>query len=103
MSLEELAAIAQMSPKYFCRAFSQMTGRTPVEYLNYYRIEQAGEQLVMTENSVTEIALNCGFHDMSYFSKTFIRYKGVSPRTYRKEGVIWDYPKVCVNLQTDVR
>ncbi len=86
MSLEELAAIAQMSPKYFCRAFSQMTGRTPVEYLNYYRIEQAGEQLVMTENSVTEIALNCGFHDMSYFSKTFTRYKGVSPRTYRKEG-----------------
>ena len=39
----------------------------------YLIIEQAGEQLVMTENSVTEIALNCGFHDMSYFSKTFTR------------------------------
>ena len=84
ISLDELAAVAGMAPKYFCRGFSQMTGKTPIEYLNYYRIEQAGEQLAFTEDSVTEIALNCGFNDMSYFSRTFSRYKGLSPTAYRR-------------------
>ncbi|WP_158590854.1 AraC family transcriptional regulator [Acutalibacter sp. 1XD8-33] len=85
ITLDELAAVAGMAPKYFCRAFAQMTGKTPIEYLNYYRIEQAGEQLAFTEDSVTEIALNCGFNDMSYFSRTFSRYKGMSPTAYRKQ------------------
>ena len=85
VTLQELATLAGMSPKYFCRAFSQMTGKTPIEYLNYYRIEQAGERLIFTENSITEIALDCGFHDMSYFSKTFSRYKGLSPSAFRKK------------------
>ncbi len=80
----ELAAVARMNPKYFCRAFSQMTGRTPIDYLNYYRMEQAGEQLAFTARPVTEIALNCGFSDISYFSRIFSRYKGVSPSAYRR-------------------
>ncbi len=84
ITLAELAALAGMSPKYFCRAFAQMTGKTPIEYLNYYRVEQAGEQLLLTDRSVTDIALGCGFNDMSYFSKIFSRYKGVSPMAYRK-------------------
>ncbi|MCI8929296.1 MAG: helix-turn-helix transcriptional regulator [Lachnospiraceae bacterium] len=86
VTLTELARVAGMSPKYFCRAFSHMTGKTPIEYLNYYRIEQAGEQLLLTERSVTEIALACGFNDMSYFSRTFSRYKGASPTAYRKSA-----------------
>lgn len=83
-TLNELADVAGMTPKYFCRAFAQMTGKTPIEYLNYYRIEKAGEQLILTDDSVTDIALNCGFNDMSYFSKTFSKYKGASPTAYRK-------------------
>ena len=89
VTLTELAGVAGMTPKYFCRAFSHMTGKTPIEYLNYYRIEQAGEQLLLTERSVTEIALACGFNDMSYFSRTFSRYKGASPSVYRKSAKIF--------------
>ncbi|MCD7872443.1 MAG: AraC family transcriptional regulator, partial [Clostridiales bacterium] len=55
VSLNELAGVAGMAPRYFCRAFSDMTGKTPIEYLNFYRIEQAGEKLVRTDSSVTEI------------------------------------------------
>lgn len=84
ITLTELAGLAGMTPKYFCRAFSHMTGKTPIEYLNYYRIEQAGEQLLLTDRSITDIAMGCGFNDMSYFSRTFSRYKGVSPTMYRK-------------------
>jgi len=85
ITLTELASLAGMTPKYFCRAFSHMTGKTPIEYLNYYRIEQAGEQLLLTDRSITDIALSCGFNDMSYFSKTFSRYKGVCPSGYRRK------------------
>lgn len=84
VALDELARVAGMNPKYFCRAFAKMTGRTPIEYLNYFRVEQAGEQLALTDEPVTEIALNCGFNDMSYFSRTFSRLKGMPPSAYRK-------------------
>lgn len=84
VTLGELARVAGMNPKYFCRVFAQMTGRTPIDYLNYYRIEQAGELLLLTDRPVTEIALSCGFNDMSYFSRMFSRHKGVSPNRYRK-------------------
>lgn len=86
VSLSELAEVAGMVPRYFCRAFSGMTGKTPIDYLNYYRVEQACELLVLTDSSVTDIALNCGFNDMSYFSKTFAKYKNVSPSSYRKNN-----------------
>lgn len=82
ISLEELAKEAGMSPKYFCRFFRDMTNRTPIDYVNYYRIECACEQLSTTEASITEVALNCGFNDISYFSKLFRRYKGITPRQY---------------------
>lgn len=84
ITLDELSEIAGMSPKYFCRAFSAVTGKTPIAYLNYYRVECAGELLRLTDNTITEIALSCGFNDMSYFSKQFKRYKNVTPSQYRK-------------------
>lgn len=87
ITLAEIADVAGMVPRYFCRAFSDMTGKTPIEYLNYYRIESAGERLLLTDESITDIALGCGFNDMSYFSKTFSRYKGMSPSIYRKNHI----------------
>ncbi|MEG0770133.1 MAG: AraC family transcriptional regulator [Ruthenibacterium sp.] len=83
LSLDELAQEADMTPKYFCRAFRQITGRTPIDYLNYYRVECAGELLCVTDESITEIALSCGFNDLSYFARAFRRYKGVSAQKYR--------------------
>lgn len=85
ITLSELAKLAGMSPRYFCRAFSAMTGKTPMAYLNYYRIENAGERLRLTDGSITEIALECGFNDMSYFSKQFKKYKNATPSQYRKQ------------------
>lgn len=82
LTLEDLARTAGMNPRYFCRFFQEMTHRTPIDYLNYYRIEQACFKLVTSDESVTEIALSCGFNDVSYFSKTFKKYKGLTPRKY---------------------
>lgn len=85
LTLRDLARKAAMEPKYFCRVFRQLTGKTPVEYLNYYRVECAAELLCMTDHSVTEIALECGFNDVSYFNRLFRRQKGASAREYRKQ------------------
>ncbi|MDP4134220.1 MAG: AraC family transcriptional regulator [Bacillota bacterium] len=84
MSLDMLSSSCEMSPKYFCRVFKELTGRTPVDYLNGYRVEVACELLQSGKESVTEIALSCGFNDLSYFIKTFKKYKGVSPKQYAK-------------------
>ena len=83
LTLTELAGVADLSPRYFCRAFKAMTGRTPIDYLLYYRVERAGERLQLTDESITDIAFACGFNDVSYFSRIFKRYKGVSPSAHR--------------------
>ncbi|WP_195938233.1 AraC family transcriptional regulator [Romboutsia sp. 1001713B170131_170501_G6] len=87
LTLEDLSKACGMTPKYFCRFFSEMTNKTPIEYLNYYRIESACEQLLTTDYSITEIGLNCGFNDVSYFIKTFKKHKGVTPKQYLKSSI----------------
>ena len=82
LTLEEMSSSVNMSPKYFCRFFQEMTHRTPVDYLNYYRIERACYQLLTTDQSITEVAYNSGFNDLSYFIKTFKKYKGTTPKKY---------------------
>lgn len=84
IELSTLARIAGMSPKYFCRFFSEMTGHTPIDYVNYYRIERACYLLVNTEDSITGVAMRCGFGDISYFTRIFKKYKGKPPRQYLK-------------------
>jgi len=82
--LEDMAKAAGMSPKYFCYFFKGMTGKTPVEYLNIYRIEKASQMLLNTDLKVTEVAYSCGFNDLSYFIKTFKGIKNISPVKFRK-------------------
>lgn len=82
ITLKEMSDSVQMTPKYFCRFFREMTHRSPVDYLNYYRIERACYLLLTTHQSITEVAYNTGFNDLSYFIKIFKRYKGVTPKQY---------------------
>lgn len=84
ISLEDMAAVAGLSCKYFCKFFKDMTGTTPVNYLLAYRIERAARRLLGTDLSVTQIAYDCGFNDVSYFIKTFKAFKRVSPKEYRR-------------------
>ena len=84
ISLDTLAHIAGMNPKYFCRYFRSMTERTPIDYLNYYRVECSCEMLSTRDISIKEAAISCGFNDESYFIKTFRKYKGITPKQFMK-------------------
>ena len=86
ITLEQMAMVAGMSPKYFCYFFKEMTKKSPVSYLNTYRVERAARKLLSTDMSVTDIAYSCGFNDLSYFIKTFKMIKGITPNTFRKNG-----------------
>lgn len=84
ITLDTLSKIAGMNPKYFCRYFRSVTNRTPIDYLNFYRIECACEMLSTKDISIKETAISCGFNDESYFIKTFHKYKGTTPKQFLK-------------------
>lgn len=84
ITLQDISSAAGLSEKYFGEYFKNITGLPPIRYLNEYRAERAAEQLKRTEKPVTEIALECGFNDLSYFIKTFRKHYGISPGNYRK-------------------
>ena len=75
-----------MNKNYFCRFFKEKAGKTPFSYLTEYRINQACAQLLNTNLPITEIALNTGFENMSYFIRQFRRYRGCTPSEFRRSG-----------------
>lgn len=83
ISLEDMADKAEMSVKYFGTYFKNMTGKTPFDYLNEYRVEKAARKLLNTDLRVTDIAYSCGFNDLSYFIKTFKKINKIPPGKYR--------------------
>ena len=85
ISLEDMANTAGMSPKYFCKVFKTVTHKSPIEYLNIYRIEQACWLIRSTEDELMTISYNCGFNDFSYFIRMFKKCKGTTPLKYRNQ------------------
>ena len=84
ITLEELAEYAHLSEGQFCRSFKELTGMTPFRYLIRYRILQSCNQLLLTDKKVTEIALSCGFNNISYYNRAFFKIMRMTPTEYRK-------------------
>ncbi len=86
LNLTELARVFALSPSHLSRTFHEATGFGIREYLISLRIQRAGELLLNSGLTITEIADQCGFSDGNYFGDAFRRTMGVSPREYRKLG-----------------
>lgn len=82
--IETLALEANMNTQYFCRFFKNIVGKTPVDYINSYRIEKSAELLQTEALSISNIALSVGIDNFSYFVKQFKKYKNCTPSQYRK-------------------
>lgn len=82
LTLDQLALSANMSSKYFCSFFKQMTSFTPIEYLNRHRIEVACYRMQSGWRNMTELTYECGFNDLSYFIRVFKSIMGVTPKQY---------------------
>jgi AraC-like DNA-binding protein len=81
--LISLARIARLSPYHFLRMFEGLTGTTPHQYLLRLRLRRAAIQLRTEPERIIDIALDCGFGDVSNFNRAFRAEFGVSPRMYR--------------------
>ncbi len=86
VSLEALAAVASCSSPYFARRFADMMAETPKQYTSRLRLERAALRLVLLEDSILDVALDCGFTCHETFSRAFRRRFGVAPHTFRNEG-----------------
>lgn len=82
----DLSGLIPMSEGQFCRFFKAMTRKTPVDYINSYRIRQAAALLQQTERKISDIALEVGFDNVSYFIKVFRKAMNCSPSEFRKDG-----------------
>jgi AraC family transcriptional regulator len=84
VDLEGAARTAGLSPFHFLRVFSSVLGVTPHQYLVRARLRKAARLLADDARSITDIALDVGFGDLSNFVRTFHRAAGVSPRRFRR-------------------
>lgn len=84
--LSELASIAGMNEQYFCRFFKKSFGKTPVSYLNDFRIRHAAMLLRTTELPVTEVCMESGFNNLGHFMKEFKKATQLTPLQFRKQN-----------------
>ena len=90
LGLNELAAVACLSPFHFNRAFSRVMGVPPHRYLASLRLERAKTLLAIGDAPIADIALASGFASQSSFTRAFHRAMGTTPRAYRgAETVAW--------------
>lgn len=83
-SLGDLAREAGLSPYHFLRTFEQLTGVPPHQYVRRMRLRAAAARLVAEPAKVLEVALDCGFGDVSNFNHAFRAEFGMSPRQFRR-------------------
>ena len=84
--LSDLAAEARLSPFHFLRSFEELTGTTPHQYLLRLRLRRAAIRLQEESARILDIALDCGFGDVSNFNRAFRTEFGKNPRAYRNGG-----------------
>jgi AraC-like DNA-binding protein len=84
VDLSDVARRAELSPFHFLRMFRRALGVTPHQYLVRSRLRHAARLLAERDRSISTIALDVGFADLSNFVRTFHRAAGVSPRAFRK-------------------
>lgn len=85
ITLAELAGLIPMSEGQFCRFFKSMTGQTPIDYINSYRVRQAAGLLREPEHKISDIAMDVGFGHISYFVRVFRKFMNCTPSQYRKK------------------
>jgi AraC family transcriptional regulator len=97
VKLEELAKVACFSEFHFHRIFGAVTGETLNSFTNRLRLEKAARLLRYSDQSLTDIALHCGFSSSATFSRAFRSGYDTSPSEFRKSGEI-KKSKICKEL-----
>ena len=84
ITVEKAASISNYSESYFSKLFKQLTGDSFVQYLKNYRLETAADRIRSEDTKISEIAMACGFANLSYFTRSFYEKFRVTPSDFRK-------------------
>lgn len=84
IQLKDVANHVFLSPNYFHKLFTQVTGITPHQYIINQKINAAKKMLLESDATITDIIINCGFSSQSYFNAIFKREVKITPNDYRK-------------------
>jgi AraC-like DNA-binding protein len=84
LNTEKIAKSIIVSPSECLRCFHNTIGTTPIQYVKQYRVQKAVELLKTSNRTISDIGIQCGFQEMSYFAKTFREFHGVTPSEFRK-------------------
>ena len=84
INVEQLAALLHLSKSYFMFCFKKAVGIGAIDYLTQYRINIVCEKLITTTLSVSEIALQSGYNNLSNFNRQFKKTVGLTPQEYRR-------------------
>jgi AraC family transcriptional regulator len=83
LNLDDLSSQAAMSKYHFLRTFRSVVGRSPHQYLLDLRLQHVAHRMTNSADTITHIALSCGFGDLSTFVSHFKRQYGESPSRFR--------------------
>jgi len=86
-TLEEMASMIQLKHSQFSVLFQRYTGDSPLNYLNRLRVDNARLRLRNSLDSVTNIALDCGFCSSQHFARVFRQFTGMTALEYRQQKV----------------
>lgn len=84
ITLNDLCNLLNINEFYFCRLFKQATNTSFIQYLNFVRVCKAERMLISGNKSISEIAYDTGFSSVSYFNRTFKKYKFCAPSLFKK-------------------
>lgn len=85
ITLSMLAKVVYISEAQLCRSFKQMTGNTIFAYLKKYRVLKSCEWLRSSDKKIQEICSLCGFNNISYYNREFLKIMKMTPSEYRRQ------------------
>lgn len=99
IALEDIAQATGYSAKHLSRMFKRYTSVSVIQYLINYRIRMSCRELLYSDKNISRIAVSCGFENISYFNRAFLRQIGMTPKEYRDatdrmyEYSVWDHKR----------
>ena len=84
--MEKLSKKYKLSSSKLIRAFKAHTGLTPISYITLLKLNHS-KKLIMQNQPIVQVALECGFYDQSHFTHYFLIFFGVSPLYFKKNNM----------------
>ena len=86
ITVEEIADVCKLNRSYFSKLFREAVGCAPQEFIIRLRLTKAAEQMRMTNETIGDIARQCGYPNQLHFSQAFKKRYGLPPREWRKQN-----------------